>query len=118
MLKFTSTPTSRPAVAPMPTPAGFHRTNHGGNAWSLPDSTANAQPQDGVKHDPVVQRRYIATMANQKTKRVGGFSSVVLDPEDARLTGGTRSLMRRLLGLNLHKASPKAQGQLVSVKAA
>jgi hypothetical protein len=30
-----------------------------------------------------------------------GFSTLPSEPEDARLTGGTRSLTRRLLGLNL-----------------
>ena len=30
-----------------------------------------------------------------------GFSTLPFEPEDARLTGGTRSLSRRLLGLNL-----------------
>lgn len=30
-----------------------------------------------------------------------GFSMLPAEPEDARLTGGTRSLSRRLLGLNL-----------------
>jgi len=30
-----------------------------------------------------------------------GFSMLPFEPEDARLTGGTRSLSRRLLGLNL-----------------
>jgi hypothetical protein len=30
-----------------------------------------------------------------------GFSMLPTEPEDARLTGGTRSLSRRLLGLNL-----------------
>jgi hypothetical protein len=35
------------------------------------------------------------------------------EPEDARLTGGTRSLMRRVMGLNVtalagtHKAQPR-----------
>jgi hypothetical protein len=30
-----------------------------------------------------------------------GFAMLPFEPEDARLTGGTRSLSRRLLGLNL-----------------
>ena len=30
-----------------------------------------------------------------------GFAALPSEPEDARLTGGTRSLSRRLLGLNL-----------------
>ncbi len=30
-----------------------------------------------------------------------GFAMLPSEPEDARLTGGTRSLTRRLLGLNL-----------------
>jgi hypothetical protein len=118
MLKLTSTETSYPAVALMPTPPASHRTNHGGNAWSLPDSAANAQPQDGVTHDLAVQRRYVTTMSTPKTKGVGGFSSVVTDPEDARLTGGTRSLMRRLLGLNLRRTRTGIPAKLVPVKAA
>jgi hypothetical protein len=116
MLKLTSTPKSHTVVALLPAPVASRRTNHGGNAWSLPDSAANLQPQDGATHDLAVQRRY--AMAKPKTKGMGGFSTVVTDPEDARLTGGTRSLMRRLLGLNLRRPSGKALTQLVPVKAA
>jgi hypothetical protein len=102
----------------MLTPAASHRTNHGGNAWSLPDSSANQQPQDGVTHDLAVQRRFVTAMTNPKMKGAGGFSAVVKDPEDARLTGGTRSLMRRLLGLNLRKSGGNIAAKLIPVKAA
>jgi hypothetical protein len=69
-----------------------HRVAHGSTAWAV---TAAAdvnlhQPQDGV----VAQRRRVTDIASRLRKVVG-------EPEDARLTGGTRSLMRRLSGLNI-----------------
>ena len=69
-----------------------HRTCHGGTAW-VPASLGEVklyQPQDGAI-DP---RSRIADIASRMRKMAG-------EPDDARLTGGTRSLMRRLSGLNV-----------------
>jgi hypothetical protein len=44
-----------------------------------------------------------------------GFAALPFEPEDARLTGGTRSLSRRLLGLNLTgKGYPPARQNDIS----
>ena len=48
------------------------------------------QPQDGATDT----RSRVADIASRMRKMAG-------EPEDARLTGGTRSLMRRLSGLNV-----------------
>jgi hypothetical protein len=64
-----------------------HRVNHGGSPWSNPARyPSTTQPQDGaLRPAPVAALN----------------SAVDCEPEDARLTGGTRSLTRRLLGLNI-----------------
>ena len=67
---------------------GYKRIGHGGVAWT---AAAKAdvlhQPQDGAQENGTL---YTA------------MSRLALrEPEDARLTGGTRSLMRRLMGLNV-----------------
>ena len=49
------------------------------------------QPQDGA----TAQRRRVTDIASRLLNLSAG------EPEDARLTGGTRSLMRRVSGLNL-----------------
>jgi hypothetical protein len=78
------------------------RNNHGGFAWTAADSAENLhQPQDGAQEK-------IASYASITRK------SMLREAEDARLTGGTRSLMRRVMGLNVtalaaaRKAGPKS----------
>ena len=59
------------------------------------------QPQDGA-----VEKRKRLAMIDAKL-----HSNVLNEPEDARLTGGTRSLTRRLMGLNVTavtRRGPKA----------
>ena len=66
------------------------RIAHGGGAWSLPDAeTRTRQPQDGAHTGT-------AEDADRRTERLPGR-----EPADARMTGGTRSLMRRVMGLNV-----------------
>ncbi len=65
-------------------------------AWSMPFAAQTGeqtmrQPQDGAE-DP---RTRLATMLSHQ------HSDGLHEAEDARLTGGTRSLDRRLLGLNV-----------------
>jgi hypothetical protein len=68
------------------------RTGHGGVAWSLPANTQTLrQPQDGAS----AGRSKLSSMKSPLR------TDLWQEPEDARLTGGTRSLTRRLLGLNL-----------------
>jgi hypothetical protein len=67
-------------------------SGHGGLAWPLPlAEKIMHQPQDGA----VDTRTRLATINSHL------HSNIWNEPEDARLTGGTRSLTRRLLGLNI-----------------
>jgi hypothetical protein len=63
------------------------RTTHGSHAWSLPSRYDDSlrQPQDGAAATPVEDR---------ETAHVSSI-------DDARLSGGMRSLAHRVLGLNV-----------------
>lgn len=84
---------------------GWKRVGHGGVAWT---ATAKAdtlhQPQDGAQEN--------GTLYTAMTRVASR------EPEDARLTGGTRSLMRRVMGLNVtaHAGARKAQPRPVVAK--
>jgi hypothetical protein len=68
------------------------RGGHGGTAWSLPFAELGMiQPQDGA----VDTRTRLANIRSHQ------HSDLLHEAEDALLTGGTRSLDRRLLGLNV-----------------
>ena len=67
------------------------RSNHGGVAWISADPSDKLhQPQDGAHAQ---DRAMVFPGLTKKT--------MLREPEDARLTGGTRSLMRRVMGLNV-----------------
>ena len=79
------------------------RSGHGGSAWSLPfTGQVMIQPQDGA----VETRTKLSSISAQQ------HSDVLHEPEDARLTGGTRSLDRRLLGLNVMETYRKTCGSV------
>ena len=84
---------------------GYKRVGHGGVAWT---ATAKAdtlhQPQDGAQEIGTLY-----TAMSRLTSR---------EPEDAGLTGGTRSLMRRVAGLNVTAltSARKAQPRPVTTK--
>ena len=89
-------------VGSAPDKSSVRRINHGGFAWIASDRAENLhQPQDGAPE--------LATVYNAITKK-----PMFREPDDARLTGGTRSLMRRVMGLNVtalavaRKVAPKA----------
>jgi hypothetical protein len=88
-----------PQVRFTPAPETPHRVAHGSTAWAVtppPAEDANLyQPQDGAGE----QRRRVTDIASRLRKISAG------EPEDARLTGGTRSLMRRLSGLNMIRSA-------------
>ena len=65
------------------------RINHGGAAWSRQTGIELRQPQDGAPSGA----RDLSTFLQP--------GALAREGEDARITGGTRSLMRRLLGLNV-----------------
>ncbi len=74
------------------------RMGHGGSAWSLPRGlNVLRQPQDGA---PSATAGVLSP-----TQR-----NVLSEPDDAGITGGTRSLTRRVLGLNVTAAPRKAAG--------
>lgn len=81
------------------------RTAHGSSAWSLPQADDRLrQPQDGAAEvSKVIAESVAAVDANP---RLGGVPAS--EPEDAGITGGTRSLMRRVMGLNV-AAKPGAR---------
>jgi hypothetical protein len=72
-------------------PVETRRIGHGGTLRSYSAVTDRLkQPQDGAP----AGRVKLASIAAH-------LSDVLQEAEDARLTGGTRSLTRRLLGLNI-----------------
>ncbi len=79
---------------------GWKRNGHGGSAWTATAKGVTLhQPQDGAQET--------GTLLTARTRMA------LREPEDARLTGGTRSLMRRVMGLNVtalaetRKAQPR-----------
>ncbi len=79
---------------------GWKRNGHGGSAWTATGKADSLhQPQDGAQETGIL----LAARTRLAFR----------EPEDARLTGGTRSLMRRVMGLNVtaladtRKAQPR-----------
>jgi len=73
---------------------GYKRAGHGGMAWTAAAKADDLhQPQDGAQENGTLYTA-MSRMAHR-------------EPEDARLTGGTRSLMRRVMGLNVTTAARK-----------
>jgi hypothetical protein len=69
------------------------RTTHGSSAWTLPFGTTTLrQPQDGA----LTGAAQPVTSARLKQLR----SRATADTDDDRLSGATRSLSNRILGLN------------------
>jgi hypothetical protein len=84
------------------------RGGHGGTAWSMPFSEQRMiQPQDGA----------VDTRTRLASIRAHQHSDVLHEAEDARLTGGTRSLDRRLLGLNVLDTYAKRSAARAQVEA-
>jgi hypothetical protein len=82
------------------------RGGHGGTAWSTPfGEQVMIQPQDGA----VDTRTKLANIRSHQ------HSDGLHEAEDARLTGGTRSLNRRLLGLNVLEPQRKSVVSEVAV---
>lgn len=76
---------------------GYKRIGHGGMAWTASAKADDMhQPQDGAQENGTLFTAY--TAMSRWAHR---------EPEDARLTGGTRSLMRRVMGLNVTSAAGK-----------
>ena len=75
--------------------AAFRRNGHGGTPWAR--TVEMSQPQDGALG---AQARITEINTHLNTCTMGGISFMD-EPEDAQITGGTRSLSRRLTGLNI-----------------
>jgi len=71
------------------------RASHGSIAWSHLSEDDLRQPQDGAAAEVSEARSRVAEIPSRLQR------PQLLEPEDAWLTGGTRSLMRRLTGLNI-----------------
>jgi hypothetical protein len=70
----------------------WRRSGHGSSATpQRPEDMRLRQPQDGATEASASR---VASLRSSTPGLTG-------EPEDARLTGGTRSLMRRVLGLNV-----------------
>ena len=77
-------------------------------AAALPrtDSPSPIKPNPGLKPNPDLKLKLGPAGSSGSFSSISGGISTgseahLHEPEDARLTGGTRSLSRRLLGLNL-----------------
>ncbi len=92
---FTKMNRLQPAGGVEPQRAATHRATHGSSAWSTPSRNPSmSQPQDGASERQERASRLLFLQASLHT-------SLSDEPEDARMTGGTRSLTRRVLGLNV-----------------
>lgn len=85
--------------------ATLRRVSHG----NIRFQTEARQPQDGAIHSAAV-----AALSPRN------FPLVAAEPDDARLTGMTRSLNRRLIGLNVRplEAAPRQRPARVAIAAA
>jgi hypothetical protein len=82
----------------------LRRVSHGATAFAHTQNMA--QPQDGAAQPH-------SKLATLHTRIPAGAG---MEPEDARLTGATRSLFRRLMGLNVMRA-PAPMVPVVAMKA-
>jgi hypothetical protein len=75
------------------------RRGHGSTAWATNYSLKQPQDQDGTSAAREAASKVTDISTRLQLAAFGG--AMFAEPEDARLTGGTRSLVRRLLGLNI-----------------
>ena len=89
-----STPNEFPVREGSREAIGWKRVVHGGVAWTASAKADSLhQPQDGAQETG--------------TLYTAGTRTALREPEDAKLTGGTRSLMRRVMGLNVTSAGAR-----------
>jgi hypothetical protein len=91
--------------------SGSRRTEHGGVAWST--ASGLIQPQDGA-----IDAREGARVTDISTRlQLASLGAAAMgEPEDARLTGSTRSLVRRMLGLNIASRAARKSAPAAAVK--
>lgn len=69
------------------------------NYTRLQSSSPATRLQSGMLANPLTSRRPVPMRPHEPV--TGKIFTLPQEPEDARLTGGTRSLSRRLLALNV-----------------
>jgi hypothetical protein len=79
--------------------SAFRRTGHGGTPWSGTKELSQPQDQDKAIGTHTRITEISARLYNRPVEVAGVM--VMGEPEDAHITGGTRSLTRRLTGLNV-----------------
>ena len=87
-------------------PGNLRRMKTASRLWRAPEERLR-QPQDGASETP----DRVSDIDLRLGRQLSG------EPEDARLTGGTRSLMRRLMGLNMAALIPRQPRRLPVVVA-
>ena len=92
------------------------RRGHGSTAWATNYSLKQPQDQDGASAARDTASRITDIGIRLQLGAFGG--ATVNEPEDARLTGGTRSLVRRLLGLNITPRAISAASPVRAVRPA
>ena len=92
------------------------RRGHGSTAWAANYSLKQPQDQDGASAVRDAASRVTDIGIRLQLGAFGG--ATVNEPEDARLTGGTRSLVRRLLGLNITPRAISAASPVRAVRPA
>lgn len=95
--------------------SAFRRNGHGGTPWSRTMEMSQPQDQDDLVGAQVRITEISARLHRGAVETVG---TVRDEPEDAHITGGTRSLTRRLTGLNvLARIEPKPVQRVVPAAA-
>lgn len=93
-------------------PAACRRVNHGTVAGSVPRTDSTLwQPQDGSAKK--IMDDGVQSGARTAVQEIN--SRPACEPEDAWMTGVTRSLMRRVMGLNV-TARPEAKRPAKTVR--
>lgn len=90
---------------------GSSRPHHDGNGWMHVPAEDRRQPQDGA---PKAAGKVLPSPVLHFSRSAPHLErGLLMEPEDARITGSTRSLTRRLMGLNI--ARPSAAPQPIQV---
>jgi hypothetical protein len=91
----------------------LRRVSHGSTAFASDPRTM--QPQDGGldSQSDLAPRRLVPIAPNRNEK--GTRAQIGAEPEDARMTGVTRSLFRRVMGLNVRTEDPLDHPQAASL---
>lgn len=73
---------------------------------NIPSSFIRPQHQPGTRNQPDTLVTSVTERRPPRSERALRLITLPREPEDARITGGTRSLDRRLLALNFSGTHP------------